>query len=110
MGPAFTLIGSARQRHREPEGRALPWRTVQRDAAAHALHNAPRDREAKPGAAELPRHAAVGLLEFLKHARLRLGRNADAGVAHDETDVVRRRPALDNYRNPALLGDFHSVS
>ena len=108
--PAFIRTGSARQRDREPEGRALPGRAVQRDAAAHALDDAPRDREAEPGAAEFARHAAVGLLEFLEHARLRFGRNADAGVAHRELDFVRRGARLDDDRNAARLGEFHGVA
>ena len=84
----------ARQRHGEAEGRALARRALDRERAAHALDDAARDREPEAGAAELARRAAVGLLELLEDARLRVRRDADAGVAHQEADFVRlRRPA-----------------
>ena len=54
------------------------------DAAVHAFDDAPRDGKAESGAAELARHAAVGLLELVEDARLLLGCDADAGVAHRE--------------------------
>ena len=73
----------------------LPGALFQRRAAAHALDDAARDREPQAGAAELARRAAVGLLELLEDARLRVRRDADAGVAHREADFVRLGARLD---------------
>ena len=43
----------------------------------------------KPGAAEPAGDAAVGLLELLEDAVVLVGRDADAGVAHQDVDLAR---------------------
>ena len=91
-----------RQRHVNAEGRAGAGRALDLDAAAHALDDAPGDREAEAGAAELARGAAVGLLEFAEDAGLLLGRDADAGVAHLERDLAGPAPRLDDDATPPL--------
>ena len=54
--------------------------------------------------------AAVGLLEFLEDARLRVRRDADAGVAHREADLVGLGARLDDDGDAAALGELHRVA
>src|SRR5205814_9812055 len=73
---------------RHPCTTLFPYPTLFRsaldfDAAAHPLDDAPGDGEAETGATEFSCRSAVGLLEFVKDARLLSGRNADAAVAKD---------------------------
>ena len=74
---------------------------LQRDAAAHSLDDALRDAQAKTRTAVASRDALVGLLELAENARLGLGRDADAGVAHQERDFMGSDPRLDNQRHAA---------
>ena len=99
-----------RQRHDGAEGRALAWRALDLDAAAHPLDDALGDGEAQAGAAELARGAAIGLLEFVEDARLLSGRNADAGVANLEDDLACIRAGLDDDANAAGLGELDGVA
>ena len=100
----------ARQRDRDTERRALTRRAIHRDAAVHALDDAPRDGEAEARAAELAAGAAFGLLEFEEDARLLFRRDADAGVAHLEHDLVRRRALLDHDADAARFGELDGVA
>ena len=50
----------------------------------------------------MPRRAVVGLLELAEDALLRLRRDADAGVADDEVDLVRPGAGLNDQRGAAL--------
>ena len=85
-------------------------RALDLDAAAHALDDAARDGEAQAGAAELPRRAAVGLLELVEDAGLLLRRDADAGVAHLEHDLAGAGPGLDDDADAAGLGELDGVA
>ena len=102
--------GRRRQRQRDAEGRAGAGHALDRDAAAHALDDAPGNRQAKPGAAELAGDAAVGLLEFLEDAVVLVGRDADAGVAHQDVDLAGPDAGLDDDRDAAAIGELHGVA
>ena len=52
----------------------------------------------------------VGLLEFEEDARLIFWRNADAGVAHGDDDVVRLRARFDDDGDAAGFGEFDRVA
>ena len=59
------------------------------DIAAHHFGEAPADREAESGAAEIARGARVGLHEGLEQTPLFVGGDADAGVAHREFQLFQ---------------------
>src|SRR6185503_3838977 len=65
----------------DPERAAQADRALQADAPAHQEDELLRDRGAQAAAAEAARGRLVGLGEALEDLRLRLGRDADAGVA-----------------------------
>ena len=92
------------------EARALARRAVDLDAAAHPLDDAPRDRKAEAGAAELAGRAGVGLLELVEDAGLLLRRDADAGVANLEHDLAGARPGLDHDADAAGLGELDGIA
>src|SRR5690606_40739516 len=70
----------------ERERAALARRALEVDLAAEEAGDLAGDREAEAGAAVVPRHRAVGLLEGLEdHLLLVLG-DPDAGVPHREPD------------------------
>src|SRR5437763_15520399 len=83
----FISILGGRQRQDGAKGRALAWRALDFDAAAHPLDDAPGDGQAETGAAEFSCRSAVGLLEFVEDASLLSWRNADAAVANLENDL-----------------------
>jgi len=83
-GERSRRVIACRQGNADLEGRAFAWRALKCDATAHALDDALGNAEAKAGAAIAARNAVVGLFEFAEDARLRLRRNADAGVAYHE--------------------------
>jgi hypothetical protein len=93
----------AGQRQFHPEHAAAARAVVHPDAPAHQLDELATDREAEAGAAELARDRAVGLLELLEHAPLRLARHADAGVLHFQP---QGRPAAGRRGRPDLDGDI----
>ena len=95
-------VAGRRQRHGEAESRAGAGFAVDRDAAVHAFDDALGDRQPQAGAAELARRGAVGLLEVAEDARLVFRLETDAGVAHQETDVVARA-RLDDHGDAACL-------
>jgi len=53
---------------------------------------------------------AVGLLEFLEDAGLRVCCDADAGVAHPETSPCRARFPARPDRDPACFGELHGIA
>ena len=61
-----------------------PGGAAERDLAAEQPDQLAADRQAQSGAAVLAGRGAVGLREGLEHARLELGRDADAGVGDGE--------------------------
>ncbi len=81
------------QRHLHAEGAALALDAVDRDRATHQGHQLAADRQAQAGTAVAARGGGVGLLELLEQARQRIGRDADAGVAHGEAHHVPALPA-----------------
>src|ERR1700687_43344 len=99
-----------RERQRDMEGRSRARGAVDPDAATHALDEALRDGETEPGAAELARRAAVGLLEFEKDAALLRRRDADAGVAHQEAHVALSAAGLDDDGDPAAVGELDRIA
>ncbi len=64
----------------------------------------------KPGAAIAPGDAFVGLLELAEDPRLRLGRDADAGVAHQKADFIGPDAGLDDQRHAAGRGELDGVA
>ena len=60
----------------------------------HELDELAADREPEPGAAELARHAAIGLLESFEDALLLIGCDADARIGDGEFQdaLPQRRP------------------
>ena len=83
--------------HREPELAAAAWYAFDADLAAHRLDKLARDGKPETGAAEPARMARIGLDEFVEDLVALLERNADAGVAHFETQETP-------------LGRFHHMS
>jgi hypothetical protein len=81
----------AAEARREDEGAAAAGLALERDAAAHRLGHARRDGEAEAGAAVLAGGGAVDLREGVEDDVLLAFGDADAGVAHVERDVARRR-------------------
>ncbi len=56
------------------------------------------------------RGAAFGLLELAEDAGLRVGRDADAGVAHPERHVVRSGARLRQHPDAAGWREFHRIA
>ena len=73
------------QRQGEPEGAALARAGLDADLPAHQLDQTLADGEPQARATKAPRGGLVGLAEGLKQSRDLLGAQADAGVAHRET-------------------------
>ena len=83
------------------------------DAAAHHLHQAPRDRQPQAGAAVAARGRAVGLRERVENRRLPVGGHADAGVGDlDMQDRIGRGALrkIQPHDHLALLGEFDRVA
>src|SRR6202050_3753629 len=87
-----------------------PERACEPDGAAHSFENAFGDGQAKTVAAVLSRGAAVGLLELEKNPRAVFGRDADAGVAYRDGDLVRLSGRFDDDRDAAVLGELEGVA
>ena len=79
-------VGGQPQRDLEMEAAAVAERAVQVQFAAHQANQPLADRHTQPGAAEAPRGRGLGLREAAEDARLVLGCDADAGVAHRDLD------------------------
>jgi hypothetical protein len=92
------------------KGRAFTNRTFERNAAAHALDDALGNAQAKARTAIAPRNALVGLFKFAENALLGLGRNADAGVAHQEGDFVGPDAGLDDDCHAAGCGELDRIT
>jgi hypothetical protein len=85
---------------------------LQAHLAAHQVGQALDDREAEPGAAEAPGDRGVRLRERREQPRLHLGRDADAGVPHDEGQGHALGPAgapADAQLDAAPLGELDRV-
>src|SRR5262249_9096818 len=106
-------FGRDHERHLDPEVRALAFAALEADRAAEQFGQRLGDRRAETGAAEATAVAGVGLLERLEDAALRRLRNADAGVAHRETQqrvrFPRRADATDRNQHATLLGELDRV-
>ena len=70
------------QRHRQPEGRALPHLAGYAHAAPHEFGQALADGQAQPRATVFAGGGGIGLLKALEQLRHLCGRQADAGIAH----------------------------
>ena len=105
---ARLAFGRRDQRDRNLERRAGTGLALQRDAAAHALDDALGDAQPQAGAAIVARDAFVGLFELAEDPLARLGRDADAGVAHQEADFIRPDAGLDDQRDAA--GDVNLIA
>ena len=96
---------------REGEGAAAARFALHVDRAAHQVDQPGGDRQAQSGAAELARRGAVDLLERPEDPPPALGRDADAGVAHleSEDDLSVGRLALrevHTHGHPAPPGEL----
>ena len=97
---------------RDAEGRALLLLALDRDRAAHQLHEALRDGEAEAGAAEAARRRGVDLAERREEHVHPVGRDPDARVADGELDLVRAaagRRGVHEHHDLAALGELDRV-
>ena len=62
------------------------------------------------GAAVIAGDALVGLLELAEDALARFRRDADAGVAHQETDFIGPDAGLDDQRHAAGRGELDRIA
>ncbi len=92
------------------ERRAGAERAVDADTAAHGVDDAPGNCQTEARAVEPAGAADVALLELSEHPFLLLGRDADAGVADQEPDVVAARATLDQDADAALFGELDRVA
>ena len=79
-------LGLLLEVHLEPERAAQPHRALEADLAAHQPHQLLGDSGAQAGAAETARSRLVRLGKAFENPGLRLGRDADAGVADGELE------------------------
>ena len=98
--------------HVADEAAALAGCALDRNVAAHLLHDLATDGEAKAGATEPPRGRTVRLGEGMEQRFLLLGRHADAGVAHRQ---LQPHPAIMLGRRQAdgdgaFLGKFDGIA
>ena len=96
----------------EPEPAALAGCTLDTRCAAHQLGQPACQRETESGAAGAARGRAVELLEGVEQRGLALGRNAAAGVLHDETNVQALAfvgQAFGAHAHEAALGELDGV-
>ena len=97
---------------REPETAATPGFAVAADLAIHQLDQALADRQAQAHAAMLARIRLVHLGERIEQPRQDLRIDADAGVAHFETQAHRIRVGIDQTdfdHDLAALGELERV-
>ena len=94
---------------REVERRAVALDALDPHRAAHQFGESLADCEAQPGAAVLAGGRRVELAELLEQLVRPVDRNADAGVAHGEVDLVGRLAWFDSQDHLSGLGEFHSV-
>ena len=78
--------------------------------AAHQLGQALADREAEAGAAVLARGRRVELAELLEQAVGAIGRDADAGVADGDVQLVGLAAGLGGEHHLAGVGELHRVA
>ena len=105
--------GQAGQPQAEGEAAAFAQAAAQAQFAAHQGHQTLADGQPQAGAAEAPRDARIGLREALEQARLLLGADADAGVAHLEAQLDPLPFALlaiDAQHHLALRGELERVA
>ena len=97
----------------EPEGAAQADRALQADPAAHQLDQLLGDRRPEARAAEAARGGLLGLREALENPLLRLGRDADPGIAHRELEAhagLALALAADVHGDAAMLGELHRIA
>ena len=93
---AVDLVVHGVDQHREPHGhtRADAHFASQMKRAAHQLDELATNREAEARAAEAPRRRCLRLHERLEEARLRVRRDADAGILDAQFDRSARAARL----------------
>jgi hypothetical protein len=99
--------------HLDPEGAAEAERAFDPDAPAHQADELLRDGGAESRAAEAARGGLVCLGEAVEDLALRLGRDADAGVADRELEAHHRVGLglhRHVHRHAAPLGELHRVA
>src|SRR5262249_30973142 len=97
----------------EPEGRSFTDLAVDADLAAHHMRELLGYGEAQTGAAVAARGRLVGLREGLEDPALRVGRHADAAVAHLNAQAHRITAALvrpDVDHHFAAVGELDGVA
>ena len=111
-GGANGLAGAVGARQRDGEAERRPGRARLSTPMRPPMRSTMRREIASPSPVppNCARRAAVGLLELLEDARLRVRRDADAGVAHRGTDLAGRGAGLDDHRDPACLGELHRIA
>ena len=88
-----------------------PGCALQRDAAAHALDDAVGDAQAQARCRHsCGRCVSSACSNSRKIRSLRLGRDADAGVAHQEADFIGPDAGLDDQRDAAGRGELDGVA
>ena len=106
------MVGTALQRQAEIKSAALPWRTLQPHAPAHAFDQTLANRQPQAGAAKLARGGCVGLRKRIEYRRMLFRGNADAAVLHRHPHFASacvHMPRLHLHRHKTVVGKFHRV-
>ena len=96
----------------EPEGAASADLALELDVAAEGVDELPDDGQPEAGATVAAGGGRVGLGERVEEPALRGGRDARAGVLHDDLDDVLVGPSLgevDGDVDRAAVGELHRV-
>ena len=107
------VLRSGLEGQRELKCRAVAGCTLRPHLAAHQFHEATADGQTQSSAAEMSRGGGVRLHEWTEQLGEAFWRNADAGVAHREMKLPRRRGILRIFRRGGdfdLRGDLAPVS
>ena len=108
-----TGAGSRLERQLHPEGRALAEGAAHADPATHQLHQLAGDVEPEATAADAASDALLAAREPLEQPRLRLWRQADAGVLDGKPQAhfgLAPRHGLDLHHDLAAFGELDGVA
>ena len=106
-GPEPAWLG-AWQRQCALEHRSLSRRTLTSQGAPHRATEFSRDGQAQPAAAEASFVGAFGLLKWLKDAVDVVGRDADAGVADRQGEILITRLLKERFPDIPVIGEEHA--
>ena len=84
-------------------------RALDADLAAHVLYDALGDCKTEAGSPDLAARDRVSLLEFQKNPALLLRRNADAGIAHNKSDLLKLS-SLNRDRDAARVSELDRIA